>query len=395
MFAQTEVDDPKAPGTKKDKVTAFIVERGFGGVTNGPPEKKMGIKCSNTAEVYFDNTPIPAENVIGEVGGGFKVAMEILNNGRFGMGAALTGTMKAIIKGVTEHANNRVQFGRKIRDYGVIKGKIASMTSRAYAAESLAYMLAANMDRGMTDYQIEAAASKVFASEAAWYVADEGIQIMGGLGFMRSLPYERIQRDLRIFRIFEGTNDILRLMIAGTGLQTLAKSLEPLQKAMKAPLNNMNTLLPFGITLAKSRLGIVNSPSIPNVPAPLRSAAEIVEKNTGIFGDVCRDVLMKYGKNVIEQQLILEKIADVAIDLTATTAAIARASKAIKENSPSANHEIEIVNLFATEAGQRIRSNLTAIRGGNGQNTINKLKTIVADSVFNAGGYHSKHPLGV
>lgn len=355
----------------------------------------MGIKCSNTAEVYFDNTPIPPENVIGEVGGGFKVAMEILNNGRFGMGAALTGTMKSVLKGVTEHANNRVQFGRKIREYGSIKGKIATMTARAYAAESLAYMLAANMDRGMTDYQIEAAASKVFASDAAWYVADEGIQIMGGLGFMRSLPYERIQRDLRIFRIFEGTNDILKLMIAGTGLQALAKTMEPVQKALKSPLSNVGTLVPFGVTLAKSRLGIVDTPSMKWVPNVLRPAADIVEKGTGQFGDVCRSVLMKYGKHVIEQQLVLEKIADVAIDLTATTAAISRATKAINENSPSAPHEIEIVNLFATEAGQRIRNNLIAIQGGNGQSTINKLKTTVADTVFNAGGYSAKHPLGV
>jgi very long chain acyl-CoA dehydrogenase len=104
VFAQTEVDDKDNPGKKKDKVTAFVVERKFGGVTNGPPEKKMGIKCSNTAEVYFDNTPVPIENVLGEVGGGFKVAMAILNNGRFGMGAALTGTMKKVMALSADHA---------------------------------------------------------------------------------------------------------------------------------------------------------------------------------------------------------------------------------------------------------------------------------------------------
>ena len=104
MFAQTEVDDKDNPGKKKDKVTAFIVERSFGGVTNGPPEKKMGIKCSNTAEVHFDNTKVPVENVLGEVGAGFKVAMAILNNGRFGMGAALTGTMKKVLALSADHA---------------------------------------------------------------------------------------------------------------------------------------------------------------------------------------------------------------------------------------------------------------------------------------------------
>jgi very long chain acyl-CoA dehydrogenase len=139
-------------------------------------------------------------NVLGEVGGGFKVAMEILNNGRFGMGAALTGCMKSLLVGVREHALSRTQFGKKIGEYGVIKEKLAGIATRIYGAESLAYMLASNMDRGMGDYMLEAAAGKVYASDAAWWSADEAIQIMGGLGFMKSLPYERVLRDLRIFR---------------------------------------------------------------------------------------------------------------------------------------------------------------------------------------------------
>ncbi len=203
VFAQTSCPDTSAgaaPGAMKDRVTAFIVERKFGGVSHGPPERKMGIKCSNTAEVYFDACPVPAENVLGEVGSGFKVAMEILNNGRFGMGAALTGCMKGLLAGVREHANTRVQFDKKIGEYGVIQEKIAGIASRIYATESMAYLLASNMDRGMTDYMLEAAAGKVYASDSAWWCADEAIQTMGGLGFMKSLPFERIMRDLRIFR---------------------------------------------------------------------------------------------------------------------------------------------------------------------------------------------------
>lgn len=129
------------------------------------------------------------------------------------MSAALTGTMKSVINGVTEHAANRVQFGTKLKDFDLIKGKFSAMAMKCYATESLAYTVAGNMDRGSRDYQLEAACSKVFASEAAWFVADEGLQIMGGLGYMKEYPYERIMRDLRIFRIFEGSNDILRLFI--------------------------------------------------------------------------------------------------------------------------------------------------------------------------------------
>merc|ERR1712168_391153 len=137
MGAKTPILDP-ATGTTTEKVSAFIVERSFGGVTNGPPEKKMGIKCSNTAEVYFENTPIPVENVLGGVGNGFKVAMAILNNGRFGMGAALSGTMRSVIQKASEFATQRTQFGGRIDSYGAIQEKIARMSMIHYATESMA-----------------------------------------------------------------------------------------------------------------------------------------------------------------------------------------------------------------------------------------------------------------
>lgn len=145
----------------------------------------MGIKASNTAAVYFDNVKIPVENVLGEVGGGFKVAMRILNNGRFGMGAGMSGTMKHCIKIAIDHANRRTQFGKKIGEFGLIQEKISQMALRLYATESMAYLLSANMDRGSTDYQLEAAICKIFGSEAAWFVCDETIQVLGGMGFMK------------------------------------------------------------------------------------------------------------------------------------------------------------------------------------------------------------------
>ena len=137
VFAKTPVTDPET-GTTTDKVSAFIVERKFGGVSHGPPEKKMGIKCSNTAEVYFEDTPVPAENILGGLGNGFKVAMQILNNGRFGMAAALSGTMRAGITKAVEHATQRHQFGSRIDSYGAIQEKIARMTMAHYATESMA-----------------------------------------------------------------------------------------------------------------------------------------------------------------------------------------------------------------------------------------------------------------
>jgi very long chain acyl-CoA dehydrogenase len=244
VFAQTPVVDPKT-GAMKDKVSAFIVERSFPGLTTGPPEKKMGIKASNTASVHFDNVHVPVENLLGKEGEGFKVAMNVLNNGRFGMASALSGTMKKLISRAVEQVTNRVQFGNKLEVYGVVQEKLARMTMAHFITESMAYLLSGNMDQGSTEFQLEAAISKIYASEAAWMVSDECIQLHGGMGFMSECGLERVMRDLRIFRIFEGSNDILRLFISLTGLQFAGKHLREVEKSVKG--GNMSTLFAEGI----------------------------------------------------------------------------------------------------------------------------------------------------
>lgn len=274
VFAQTEAKDPKT-GEKKDKVTAFIVERGFGGVTNGPPENKMGIKCSNTAEVYYEDVKIPIENVLGEVGGGFKVAMNILNNGRFGMAASLSGTMATCIQKAAEHASQRVQFGKKIEEYGAIQEKLAKMAMLQYATQSMGYMISNNMDAGSQDYHLEAAISKVFASESAWFVCDEAIQILGGMGYMKGTGLERIMRDLRIFRIFEGTNDILRLFVALSGIQYAGSHLKELQRAFKNPAANLGLILKEVSSRAYRKVGLGGTDLGNFVDPSLRDSAKL------------------------------------------------------------------------------------------------------------------------
>ena len=295
VFAKTPVTDPKT-GTTTDKVTAFIVERKFGGVSHGPPEKKMGIKCSNTAEVYFEDVPVPAENVLGGVGNGFKVAMQILNNGRFGMAAALSGTMRAAIKKAVEHATQRNQFGARIDSFGAIQEKIARMSMVHYATESMAYMVSGIMDRGYSDYQLEAAISKVYASESAWFVTDEAIQILGGMGYMKDCGIEKVMRDLRIFRIFEGTNDILRLFVALTGIQYAGGHLRELQKAVKDPISNFGVVMGEVAKRGKLSLGIGQGNTLgANVHPNLSDAAAQVCKNTEMFGNAVEKLLIKHG----------------------------------------------------------------------------------------------------
>merc|ERR1712141_433949 len=298
VFAKTPVPDEKS-GEMVEKVSAFIVERKFGGVSHGPPENKMGIKCSNTAEVYFENTPIPVENVIGKPGEGFKVAMQILNNGRFGMAAALSGTQRFAIKKAVDHAITRHQFGGRIDSYGTIQEKIARMSMVHYATESMAYMVSGIMDSGATDYQLEAAISKVFASEAAWFVTDEAIQILGGMGYMKDCGIEKVMRDLRIFRIFEGTNDILRLFVALTGIQYAGGHLRELQKAVKNPIGNFGLVVGEVTKRAGHKVGFATGNHLaPHVHPNLNDVAAQVCKNTEMFGNSVEKLLIKHGKRI-------------------------------------------------------------------------------------------------
>ncbi|CAB1315796.1 unnamed protein product [Coregonus sp. 'balchen'] len=324
VFAKMPMMDEKT-GQMKDKITAFIVERSFGGVTHGPPEKKMGIKASNTAEVYFENVPVPIENVMGEVGGGFKVAMAILNNGRFGMAAALSGTMKGVITQAVDHAANRVQFGSKIHTYGAIQEKLAHMAMLQYVTESMAYMISGNMDSGSKDYHIEAAISKIFASEAAWEVTDECIQVMGGMGFMKGSGVERVMRDLRIFRIFEGTNDILRLFVALNGFQDAGKHLKSLQKALKNPLGNAGLLAGEVTKRAKRRAGLSTGLTLQGSVHPeLSHSGDLAVNAIEHFGVTVEDMLLKHGKNILHEQFVLKRVADSAIDLYAMVVVLSR-----------------------------------------------------------------------
>ncbi|XP_048747137.2 very long-chain specific acyl-CoA dehydrogenase, mitochondrial-like [Ostrea edulis] len=392
VFAKTPVKDEKT-GETKEKVSAFIVERSYGGVSNGPPEKKMGIKASNTAEVYFEDCKVPVENLLGGIGGGFKVAMNILNNGRFGMAAALSGTMSSCIKKAVEFGSQRKQFGDLISNYGAIQEKIGRMVMMQYVTESMAYMLSANMDQGSTEFQIEAAISKIYASEAAWFCADEAIQIMGGMGYMRDSGLERVMRDLRIFRIFEGTNDILRLFIALTGSQYAGSYLKELKKAMSNPLGNIGMFLEYGSKkVLKSKTD--DNGAKAHIHPSLSSSADQTFAAVGEFGSVVEQLLMTHGKNITNQQFLLKRVADSAIDIYGMVSVLSRASRSLKEGHSSADHEATITKIFCNEAKARIDTNLQACHATKGEKeNFVGLERISKDVVAN-GGLLQRHPLG-
>jgi len=387
VFAQTPVKDPNT-GEVKEKVSAFIVERQFGGVTNGPPEKKMGIKASNTAEVNFDNVKIPVENLLGAEGEGFKIAMNILNNGRFGLASSMAGTIKHVIGKASEWAGNRVQFKKKISEFGVIQEKIAKMSVDHYVAESMAYVIANNMDKGITEFQIEAAIAKVFCSEAAWKATDETIQVMGGMGYMKDAGVERVLRDLRIFRIFEGTNDILRLFIALTGIQHAASHLQSVQKG------GLNAKLMFGSQSLMKKAGFGNLNSvIGEVHEDVKDGGRLLAECMGHFSDGVNSLVMKYKKNIMHEQIILSRLADAAIDIYGMAVVLSRCSDSLSKNLPSKELETKYTTLFCNEASQRVALNLKDIKS-NSRTANNELVKEISAAVISNGGVAHAGPLG-
>ncbi|XP_031842480.1 acyl-CoA dehydrogenase very long chain isoform X2 [Nomia melanderi] len=393
VFAQVPVKDP-ITGKTKDKVTGFIVERSFGGVTSGKPEKKMGIKCSNTAEIHFDNVKIPAENVLSKEGQGFKVAMTILNNGRFGMVSALSGTMRYCIKKAVDHATQRVQFGRTIHNYGSIQEKLGRMAMLQYVTESLAYTLCGNMDCGSQDYHLEAAISKCFASESAWWVCDEAIQILGGMGYMREAGLERIMRDLRVFRIFEGTNDILRLFVALTGIQYAGSHLKELQKAFKNPAANLGLILEEATKRATRVIGLESAPNFSHLVHPtLRESAAMCARNMQNFGQCIESVLIKYGHKVVDEQFVLNRIAQSASDIFTMAVVLSRATMAANKNLPTAEHELLLAEIWCNEASHRVANNIGVIFSNKQLDVFQKISK-VSRNTCDHGGCVQLNPLG-
>lgn len=392
VFAQTPAIDKKT-GKIVDKVSAFIVERSFGGVTNGSPEKKMGIKCSNTAEVYYDNVKVPVENLLGGLGNGFKVAMNILNNGRFGMAAALSGTMKACIKKAVDFATQRKQFGQRIDSFGSIQEKLARMSMLHYVTESMAYMISANMDSGFKDYQLEAAISKCFASEAAWYVCDEAIQILGGMGYMKETGLEKVLRDLRIFRIFEGTNDILRLFVALNGIQYAGAHLKELQNAFKNPAANLGLIFEEASKRVVRKVGLNSPPAMDHlVHKDLAPYANLVAKNVDAFSQAVEMVLIKYGKGIVNEQFILNRFANATFDIYSSAVVLSRASSSLNDNLESANHEKLMTEAWVLEASERVKKNIDIISSGKHLDNFAKMTTI-SKNICTAGGIAHENPL--
>ena len=326
-----------------EKFTAFLVERAWPGVSVGAEEQKMGIKGSSTTAVYFDNVQVPVENVLGEIGRGHIIAFNILNLGRLKLGPFAHGGCRDDIAVSIRYAKERKAFGKSIAEFGMIQHKLAEMAIRTYASESVTYRVvgdieaqlegfswdhpdaAAVMLKAVEEFATECSFVKIFASETLDYVVDEGVQIHGGYGFHQDYAVEHAYRDSRINRIFEGTNEINRLLAAGMLLKRAQKGALPLVEAVK-----------------KLQADILAGPS---AGAEIDMIANA--KKAGLFA--LGVAYQKYMGAIEEQQEVVANITDVLMNAYAIESAILRARK-IAAGGKNADNALEMAAVFAREA---------------------------------------------
>lgn len=365
VFAQVEVD---VNGEKQDKVTAFMVTRDMGGVKSGPEEDKFGWHGSSTTTVYFENVKVPAENLLGEVGKGFKVAMEILNNGRLSTVTASVGAARYLINMCVSYMNERKQFGKTIGNYELLKEKLAEMSMWTYAMDAMGYMTAGIVDNGEKDYSIESACSKVFGTEALWKITDHAMQIHGGMGYMCELPIERFMRDARLGLIVEGTSEILRCMIALEGLKTLGQFLKKngiigyAQKTFSTPKVNKNNDI-------------------------FDTEASLFSKGVYKLNSYSMRFLREYKKDVIFKQFHQKRIAETVIDLYGMICTIARTSMLLENGKTKEDikTEVYLTRSFCRMAFDRIEKRMDSFDLNH-----DKYLARIADTILGEDGYKSE-----
>lgn len=307
VFARTpEVDS-------KDPLTAFLVEPSFAGFSVGPHAQKMGLRGNNASVLRFNDVHIPAENVLGDPGRGFRIAVHILNSGRLGLAASCAGTMKHCLELAVKWAKERKAFGASIAEYELMQRKVAQMAIDILATESMAQVATGLAEKGL-DYEVEAAIAKVYSSEAMWKTADELVQMAGGRGYVGPFPYERILRDARVERIFEGTNEILRLFIVEQGVKPIARYM---RESSKTPRGMLEWSLSRLARLGPAKLAVFRQDGLANF-------GQVLANTVGKLHRAAARTLQREGKNLAQHQIQVARLAEMAMDAYGMAAVLSR-----------------------------------------------------------------------
>jgi acyl-CoA dehydrogenase family protein 9 len=378
-FAQTAVE---RRGERTQRPTAFLIRPDMPGFRVVGTVRKLGIRGSTQAELCYENLRVPADHVLGAVGKGFSVAVHVLNSGRMSLAAGCTSGTRAILGEMARYAEQRVQFGRPIAGFEITQRKMSQIAADLYASEAMLGLLSSLADRPGGDHSLEAACAKVFASDLLWRAADEMVQVAGGRGFVKPYPYERMLRDSRINRIFEGTNEVLRLFIALNGIQEPAMRLKELGSALRNPLKSLGLLSGYAASRVRSALGATATLDVALHPRLSRHKGYF-EKHVAELAASADRMVMQHREAIIERQMVLERLANMAIDLYATAAVIARTQRLLDaRGGEAAARELALCDLFCIEAGRRFKANRQAL-----DSPQDDLRRSVAEGVRAAGGY--------
>ncbi len=382
-FAQTAVE---RDGKTIMRPTAFLIEPTMPGFRVVETARKMGIRGSTQAELEYSDLSVPAENVLGQVGKGFAVAVTVLNGGRLTLAAGCTGGTKHIFREMASYVEQRIQFGKPLADFEITQRKLSSIASEIYASDAMLGVLANLATENESDWSLEAAIAKVFASELVWRAADEMVQLAGGRGFVKPYPYERFLRDSRINRIFEGANEILRLFIALNGIQTLSGQLKEVSAALREPIKHLGLLSEFAAVRVRSAFGASATLDVDLDPR-LAKHKESFEKHVSELRAAAESAVTTYRGEIVEKQLVVERLSNMAIELFATACVISYTQSLLAAGNESVSSQATLLcDLFCVESGLRFRAARVALAGGSA-GLIDDERKEAARAIRRDGGY--------
>src|SRR5215211_2909891 len=373
-FARAEVGG-------EDRHIALIVEKGMKGFEVGDRYDTMGLRGNDLRRLYFNDVRVPAENVLGEPGEGFKVAMQILNNGRIGLGTGSVGATKGLLDRAIAHVKERRQFGHPLADFELVQDKIGWMVSYLFGLESMCYLTCGLVDAGVPDYSLESAVCKVSGTEFLWYAANRALQLAGGEGYMQDRPYEKILRDTRIYPIFEGANDVLRAFIALGGFKPVGEKLEGLSELeLSDPIGSIGVLVDYASNRIQRE---VRPDRITMAHEDLSEHANSVSDQVKRLAGVTEQLLRDHKKEIIGRQFQQKRLADNVADIYAQIALLSRVSHIFDDQGvePSGQERF-IADTFCTRAAARVEGRFNQIESNDDERM-----TAIAKLAYKRGSY--------
>lgn len=381
-FAQTPI---QRKGATEQRPTAFIIRPDMPGFRIVGTVRKLGVRGSTQAELIYDGMRVPADHVLGGVGRGFSVAVHVLNAGRLTLLAGCTGGAKSALGEMARYAEQREQFGHPLAHFEITQRKMSQLASEIYAADAMLGILAALADRPDADHSLESACAKVFASEMVWRATDELVQVAGGRGYVKPFPYERMLRDSRINRIFEGANEVLRLFIALNGVEEPAGQLKEIGAALRRPMRNLGLLGGYARSRVRGALGATTTLDVELHPR-LAEHKNYFERHVAELKVAAERAIMRHKTELLDRQLVLERLANMAIELFATGAVISRTQRMLEERDEAGSADVlALCDLFCVLSGRRFRAARNALDAS--EDEVDDARRSAAATVRASAGY--------